>query len=158
MEILLIRHGEASWEAPSDMERKLTVKGEAELAAASDYLASLDWHADEIWASPYKRAQQSARILNRKWQCPKRSRASLSPDSDINDLERSLQTFRGDRLCLVGHNPLLSNVIAHWVDDRQSYWGLQTASMALLEAELFAQGCVALKWLRHYPNYEHNGR
>ncbi|MBU0539599.1 MAG: hypothetical protein KKG73_14330, partial [Gammaproteobacteria bacterium] len=59
----------------------------------------------------------------------------------------------------VSHNPLLSNSIAYWHGgDNKSYWGMQPASMALVRAEVFTEGCGNLEWLRHYPNYDHNGR
>ena len=79
-------------------------------------------------------------------------------DNTSQILERSAELFRGQRLLLVGHNPLLSNALAHWQGESQSYWGLQTASMARVDAEVFAPGCGNLQWLRHFPNYAHNGR
>ncbi|MDX1504491.1 MAG: phosphohistidine phosphatase SixA [Spongiibacter sp.] len=158
MEIVLLRHGAASWDAPTDMERELTERGRAEVEAASQWLTEGDWRPDELWVSPYRRAQQTAEIVNAQWQCPQRSKASLTPDNPVADLDPLLATFRGERLLLVGHNPLLSNAIAHWEGERASYWGLQTASMARIDADVPARGCGTLVWLRHYPNYQHNGR
>lgn len=158
MEIVLIRHGAASWDAATDMERELTERGIAEVEAAAQWLGQQDWRPEEIWVSPYRRAQQSAAIINADWQLPQRNKACLTPDNRLEDLDTMLSTFRGQRLLLVGHNPLLSNALAHWQGESQSYWGLQTASMARVDAELFAPGCGNLQWLRHFPNYAHNGR
>lgn len=159
MEVLLIRHGEASWDAKSDMERQLTSRGEVQVAAARDWLAAQGWQPDQLWVSPYRRAQQSADIVSANWNVRRRSIASLSPDSSLNELETLLETFSGERLLLVGHNPLLSNAIGQWHQGAPaSYWGLQPASMALLHAEVLAPGTAALQWLRHFPNYDHNGR
>ena len=107
----------------------------------------------------HRRAVQTAAIINRDWQLRPRLKSSLTPDTPQSELEAMLATFRGERLLLVSHNPLLSNAIAHWHDgDNKSYWGMQPASMALISADVFAQGCGNLEWLRHYPNYDHNGR
>ncbi len=158
MEVVLIRHGAASWDASSDMERELTERGRAEVKAAAQWLWSQPWRPDELWVSPYRRAQQSAEIINAHWQRPQSNKACLTPDNRLEGLDTMLATFTGEHLLLVGHNPLLSNVLAHWEGSSQSYWGLQTASMARVDAELFGPGCGSLQWLRHYPNYVHNGR
>lgn len=158
MEIVLVRHGSASWDADTDIERSLTAQGEIEAQSASHWLRQDNWIPDELWLSPYRRAQQTAAILNRDWQLRRRLKSSLSPDAALSELEAMLATFQGQRLLMVGHNPLLSNAIASWHGGSpETYWGMQTASMALLEGELIAPSCVTLKWLRHYPNYDHNG-
>tara|TARA_R110001583_G_scaffold16495_11_gene67513 strand:- start:1309 stop:1788 length:480 start_codon:yes stop_codon:yes gene_type:complete len=159
MEILLVRHGAASWDTKTDIERTLTDLGRVEINAASAWLTASEWQPDELWVSPYKRAAESAEILNQQWQLRPRLKSSLTPDTPLSELEAMLATFRGDRLMLVSHNPLLSNAINHWHGgEAQSYWGMQTASMAMLDADVFSQGCASLRWLRHYPNYDHNGR
>ncbi|WP_339674556.1 phosphoglycerate mutase family protein [uncultured Zhongshania sp.] len=159
MEILLIRHGSASWDTKTDIERELTAVGEQEVNAAAGWIAASSWRPDELWVSPYKRAVQTAAILNRDWQLRPRLKSSLTPDTPQSELEAMLATFRGERLMVVSHNPLLSNIIASWHGGaNKSYWGMQPASMALISAEVFAQGCGNLEWLRHYPNYDHNGR
>ena len=159
MEILLVRHGAASWDTKTDIERSLTDVGKAEVRAAADWLAASEWQPEELWVSPYKRAGESAAIFNEVWQLRPRLKASLTPDTPLSELEAMLATFRGEHLMLVAHNPLLSNAINHWHGgEAQSYWGMQTASMALLQGEVISQGCASLQWLRHYPNYDHNGR
>ena len=159
MEILLIRHGSASWDTKTDIERELTEVGQQGVNAAADWISASGWKPDELWLSPYRRAVQTAAIINRDWQLRPRLKSSLTPDTPQSELEAMLATFRGERLLLVSHNPLLSNAIAHWHDgDNKSYWGMQPASMALISADVFAQGCGNLEWLRHYPNYDHNGR
>ncbi|POP52453.1 SixA phosphatase family protein [Zhongshania marina] len=159
MEILLIRHGSASWDTKTDIERELTEVGQQEVNAAADWISASEWKPDELWVSPYRRAVQTAAIINRDWQLRPRLKSSLTPDTPQSELEAMLATFRGERLLLVSHNPLLSNAIAHWHGgDNKSYWGMQPASMALISADVFAQCCGSLEWLRHYPNYDHNGR
>ncbi|CAA0089641.1 Phosphohistidine phosphatase SixA [Zhongshania aliphaticivorans] len=159
MEILLIRHGTASWDTKTDIERELTERGREEVQAASEWIKSTEWQPDELWVSPYRRAVQTAEILNIDWQLRPRLKSSLTPDTPLSELEPMLATFSGERLLLVSHNPLLSNAIAYWHSGaNQSYWGMQPASMALVSAEVIAQGCGNLEWLRHYPNYDHNGK
>lgn len=159
MEVLLIRHGEASWDDKSDMERCLTQRGEEQAAAAGQWLREQDWLPDQIWVSAYRRAQQTAAILSEGWTGRRRIIASLTPDTPPAELETLLETFRGERLLLVGHNPLFSNLVGHWHAGKpESYWGLQPASMALLTGDVFAAGTADLQYLRHFPNYDHNGR
>ena len=149
MEILLIRHGSASWDTKTDIERELTEVGQQEVNAAADWISASGWKPDELWVSPYRRAVQTAAIINRDWQLRPRLKSSLTPDTPQSELEAMLATFRGERLLLVSHNPLLSNAIAHWHDgDNKSYWGMQPASMALISADVFAQGCGSIWKLR----------
>ncbi|MGJ8687198.1 MAG: SixA phosphatase family protein [Spongiibacteraceae bacterium] len=158
-EILLIRHGESSWDAPTDMERRLTERGIAAVNAARDWLQNGQWQPDMLWASPYYRAIETAGILNRDWQLPTERKASLSPDAGFGELEAMLDATEVKRLLLVGHNPLFSNCVNRWHSAKpESYWGMQPASMALMEADVLAPGCANLCWLRHYPNYDHDGR
>ena len=63
MEILLIRHGSASWDTKTDIERELTAVGEQEVNAAAGWIAASSWRPDELWVSPYKRAVQTAAIF-----------------------------------------------------------------------------------------------
>lgn len=159
IEVVLIRHGEASWDASSDMERGLTAKGREAVIAASHWLKEHGWEPQQIWVSPYRRAQQTAELICEGGSLSPRTIASLGPDTAIKELEATLSTFDQQRLLLIGHNPLLSHAIARWHEGRpESYWGLEPASMALLQGEVFAPGTVELQWLRHFPNYDHNGR
>ncbi|WP_373088548.1 histidine phosphatase family protein [Zhongshania sp.] len=159
MEILLVRHGAASWDTQTDIERTLTAAGKTEICAAAEWLTASQWQPEELWVSPYKRAVESAEIFNRQWQLRPRLKSSLTPETPLSDLETMLATFKGERLMLVAHNPLLSNAINHWHGGgAQSYWGMQTASMAMMQGDVFSQACASLQWLRHYPNFGHNGR
>jgi phosphohistidine phosphatase len=158
MELLLMRHGSASWEAASDDERELTPRGVAEVEMAEQWLAQSAWRPEQIWHSPYRRARQTSEIINKNWRCACREVAEITPDNSIAELEAALDDFAGERLMIVSHNPLLSRAINHWQGEGQRYWDLQPASISLIRAEVFAAGCGELQWLRHYPDYQQNNR
>ena len=63
MRLFIMRHGEAVGRAETDAARALTEKGREDVITMvqrhSDDLAVID----EIWASPYTRAQQTADLV-----------------------------------------------------------------------------------------------
>jgi broad specificity phosphatase PhoE len=63
MEVLLIRHGEPAWsrDGLSVDDPPLTELGRRQAEAMADRLAEMD--IDEIWVSPLRRAQETARPL-----------------------------------------------------------------------------------------------
>ena len=58
MEVLLVRHGAASWDVATDMERALTERGREEVAAAAEWLREEGWQPEQVWVSPYRRASK----------------------------------------------------------------------------------------------------
>ena len=63
MRLLLMRHGKASFNAPTDAQRPLTQSGSAAVIKQS-HKAAVPWHEfTRLWASPYVRAQQTANLL-----------------------------------------------------------------------------------------------
>lgn len=161
MEILLMRHGTASWDAARDAQRPLTERGQQEVTAARDWLKNAGWHADQLWHSPFLRARQTAEIINRHWQLATSESAVLTPDASIIAVESFLTRLLSAelsefRLMLIGHNPLFSALFNHWCGDVFSGWSLQPASLALFRIEVVAPACGEPLALRHYPCYSNN--
>ena len=59
MQLFLMRHGEASLNAPSDRERKLTDNGRIQTGDMANWLARQVSHFDLVIVSPYLRSQQT---------------------------------------------------------------------------------------------------
>ena len=63
-----MRHGQTEWNARhllqgANREIGLTAKGVAQVRAAAEGLARTGWKFDRVYASPYRRARQSAEIV-----------------------------------------------------------------------------------------------
>jgi phosphohistidine phosphatase len=105
--IWLLRHGDASDDAPDDASRPLTEKGERQSRAAGEALARLGVEVDTCLSSPKVRARDTARIA-----CE-----SLGAEVEETDALRGgdfdpqeLAAGRGEVL-LVGHEPDFSRAI-----------------------------------------------
>jgi len=105
--IWLLRHGDASHEAPDDASRPLTAKGERQAVAAGVALAALDAGIEACLTSPKVRALDTARIA-----CE-----ALGIEPEVTDALRGgdfdpaeLAAGRGTIL-LVGHEPDFSRAI-----------------------------------------------
>lgn len=155
MKLLLVRHGEASVKASSDAQRALTQSGNAAVIRQSQS-AILPWHDfTSVWASPYVRAQQTACLLLQHYPYKKhglslQSLDCIMPHGDINDVQNFLLEQQHGGMILVTHQPLISGLIGHFCDaDKDSGVPMMPASMALLEGEVAAAGCLTLTHLFH---------
>ena len=105
--IWLLRHGDATNDAPDDASRPLTENGERQARAAGAALAALGEGIDVCLTSPKLRALQTARLA-----C-----AALGLEPEVDESLRggdfdpaAVAAGRGDVL-LVGHEPDLSRAI-----------------------------------------------
>ena len=120
MDLYLLRHAQAveraSGRGGRDSERALTTEGRQRMKRISRVLAKLEFSFDLILTSPYRRAQQTARIVAEELHLEKRLRLSrhLFPEADpealLEELDRRLAT-QGSVL-LVGHEPSLGRILS----------------------------------------------
>lgn len=117
MELLLLRHGEAtpigSDGIRTDRQRKLTTTGLEKIKRAAIALNKLDVRIDAVLASPYPRAMLTAKALCEGLDHnPRlRSRDSLAPDGDVQSVIQDIRAnseFRAIGLC--SHEPTLSRL------------------------------------------------
>jgi phosphohistidine phosphatase len=105
--IWLLRHGDASDDAPDDASRPLTEKGERQAKAAGRALSALGVEIDACLSSPKLRARDTARIACEALGVEIEETASLrGGDFDPHELAAG----RGEVL-LVGHEPDFSRAI-----------------------------------------------
>lgn len=158
MQILIVRHGNAEVHAASDAERNLTSHGIEQARLAGECLNQLSLSFDQVWVSPYVRAQQTADQLLSAAQLQSLPRSSvdlITPDNNPTAVINHIQSSKIDRLMMISHQPLVSSLIGLLVSSN-AYAGppMSTASMALLDMDVAASGCASLQWLRHAPHYD----
>ncbi len=87
--LLVLRHGEASFDAPSDDERVLTSKGSADVKHTCSQARKQLGVVDDVFVSPLVRAQQTAHIVCEEINRDKGSLETwplLKPESDVLEL------------------------------------------------------------------------
>ena len=104
MKVIIMRHGQADWSAPSDSERNLTVQGMQEVSSTVAQLAGQQ--VDRIIASPYLRAQQTAAIASETFAVDVETLAALEPDGDSASVVQTLPA--AGVVMLVSHMPQVS--------------------------------------------------
>lgn len=110
MKLYLLRHAEATYDAPTDEARELTLKGEKSINALAGMLKPREFSGlGEIRHSTLVRARQTAELFKEDLalQIPLVVKDSLKPEDPPLLLLDELLESRND-LMFVGHNPHLS--------------------------------------------------
>ena len=133
MDLILWRHAEA-FELPEgadDMDRALTAKGERQAHRMADWLNRRLAHSTRILVSPARRAQQTAKALDR----PFKTVPALAPDGSGEALLLAARWPDGpEPVLVIGHQPTLGRVAAHLLADVPQAWAIKKG---------------AIWWLRH---------
>lgn len=138
MDLILWRHAEAEEAADGgdDLERALTSRGEKQAARMAGWLDRQLPEGLRVLASPAKRTEQTARALGRKYKL----RAELMPGGSPAELLELVQWPRSrGAVLVVGHQPMLGQVVAHLL-------ALQASDCAIRKG--------AVWWLRHRQRLE----
>jgi phosphohistidine phosphatase len=146
MQLFVMRHGEAGWDAASDADRSLTPMG------AVAVRAMLMVHKDQlkgvsaVVSSPYLRARQTAALAAEVLSVPTLlPDAALVPESSVGDALVQLEQLPWQGLLLVAHQPLLGNLIAALVTGGARYAEpMEPGSLAILELDWPAAGLARL--------------
>ncbi|WP_101760373.1 phosphohistidine phosphatase SixA [Oceanicoccus sp. KOV_DT_Chl] len=156
MNILIMRHGEASMNAPSDTQRPLTENGLWQAGQAGQCLLTENFCPDLVWLSPYLRTRQTTeRVMQAFNQVPQIVQDFITPDNHPVTVIDHLQKASVKNLLLVSHQPLVSALIGTLVDSTpHAGSAMAPASMALLRCESPLPGCCDLLWLRHAPTFD----
>ncbi len=132
MELYLLRHGQAT---PAGV---LTDKGREDARAVLARAAAAGVAADLICSSPLPRARMTAQIAaevlgyrNEIVPVP-----ALAPDCDVHELWDAFRELPQARsILLVGHNPLLSHMVAFLAETPALEVELQTATLVAFTLE-----------------------
>ena len=155
MQLVVIRHAIAQEReefAPTgrdDSLRPLTDKGSAKMKKAAAGLRELVPEINVLAASPFTRAQQTARIVAAEYEDIRViTTSTLEPDSELEAFAEWLRARRGDTIAVVGHEPHLG-VLVTWLMTglEESRVPLRKGAACLLEfPERAGPGAALLQW------------
>lgn len=117
MQLYLMRHGEAGYQAHSDRERTLTDAGRFQTAMMSHWLARSVKHFDLVLVSPYVRAQQTWQEISQHFEKPNEwvELDELTPSNDASDtLDVVLayaEQYEAQKVLVIAHMPLLGYLV-----------------------------------------------
>lgn len=149
MRFYIMRHGDAISHARTDAERPLSDKGRAQVAQMAEHFQAE--RPARVVASPYLRAQQTARLL-----CDALGIGhfdtveDITPDSDPFAALAALEPHAVDGLLMVSHQPLVGSLLGLLVEGAMTEGGVMgTASVAALQLPQLGVGLAQMQWLRH---------
>ena len=151
MDLILWRHAEAFdlQEGQSDLERRLTPRGEKHAARMAEWLDQQLPDGMRILCSPAVRTVQTANALKRKYKV----RDALAPGASVQDvLESAGWPQARNPVLVVGHQPTLGQVVSHlfgmgaepmpirkgavwWLRSREREGQIQTVIVSVLTPE-----------------------
>jgi phosphohistidine phosphatase len=112
MKLYLVRHGDAESNVGLDKLRKLTSMGIDQSKRIGCYIK--DINPEIILTSPYIRAKETLKYINEEAKFPGTKiyeSQDLTPFGNIENLILEIEAYNTKSLLIVGHNPLLSNLI-----------------------------------------------
>jgi phosphohistidine phosphatase len=137
MDLILWRHAEAFELAPDkvseqhDLDRALTAKGERQAHRMAEWLNQRLAHSTRILVSPARRAQQTAKALDRNF----KTVDALSPSGNAEGLISAARWPGGNEpVLIIGHQPTLGLAAAQLLSGQPQAWAIKKA---------------AVWWLRH---------
>ncbi|AZD47183.1 phosphohistidine phosphatase, SixA [Pseudomonas chlororaphis] len=148
MKLWVLRHGEAEPHARSDAERNLTEHGRQEALRSAAHLIGQPLSA--IIASPYARAQQTAKLVREAlgFEAEIRTVSWLTPDN--NPLSVVAQLDSADNVLLVSHQPLVGNLIGFLQHGHlRNPQPMHTAGLAELEGDWPLAGLMTLNSIKN---------
>ncbi|WGL17853.1 phosphohistidine phosphatase SixA [Microbulbifer bruguierae] len=152
MLLFVLRHGKAEPYSKSDETRELTDRGRMDVAAVCKERASELAQVRTIWASPFVRTRQTAKIVAEAFDLPVEFQEVLVGDTPVSELLDALAEVEEERfpLLLVSHQPLVGSLINGLCGSGNEY-SMGTSSLACLSADVWARDCAELEWLQHKP-------
>lgn len=148
--LFLVRHGQSSWDDVklADRERPLTDKGKSDATKMGKRLAESEVAVDMLVSSPAKRALATAEAIARKLDFKRRSivQDERIYTGQVDDLLQLVREMDDDhkRVMLVGHNPLLSELVLYLAGKDVN---LPTCAVAVLRFDTKSWAKVARKKL-----------
>lgn len=144
MKVFIARHGEASFDAPSDFERNLTQKGEATTQRLVDSNLEQLKSVSEIWCSHLTRAVQTADIYARALSLKPQRQTFLTPDSSPAQVLRKLEKHADiEAILLVSHQPLVGDLTGLLCGNGYGAHPFATSEVVVLEMDYPAQGMAS---------------
>ena len=148
MELYFLRHGDAENNFP-DSQRQLSAQGRQQVIEQAKRHKQRLANLESIITSPLIRACQSAELVlsQASINCPPQITDCLLPNARVAEVEQLLENNNSQRILLVGHLPLLDQLINYFVGD--SVARMATASLASLSMNHAYRDLATLNWIHH---------
>jgi phosphohistidine phosphatase len=153
MELYILRHGIAEDEKPGqrDSERALTDEGRRKLREVLRVAERAGLNPDLMISSPYLRAVQTAEVAKDilRYKGTLSQTPALIPSSEPATVWQEVRTHRdASSIILVGHEPLLSQVVGYMLGAPALQVDLKKAAIVRIDLESFgAHPRGVLKWM-----------
>lgn len=132
MDLILWRHAEAFELAAdmlgeqNDLNRALTAKGERQAHRMADWLNQRLAHSTRVLVSPARRAQQTAKALDRSF----KTLDALLPGASAESMIRAARWPQGSEpVLIVGHQPTLGLVAAQLLSGAAQNWAIKKGAV-----------------------------
>lgn len=164
MIVTIFRHGEAG-DAANDRSRELTDSGRDDIAfACRQFHRACEsrglLHPQRIFYSPWTRTLQTAEILAAAFtHAATAETKALRPGSTTGNVDAALEKYANPlpadgHVLLVSHQPLVSQLIDHYLGERGRVPGLTPGGLATLRLDVALAGCGQLLFWALPPEYE----
>ncbi|MBP9707445.1 MAG: phosphohistidine phosphatase SixA [Oligoflexales bacterium] len=155
MKLLLLRHAIAEdlSQSQKDEDRALTKSGIEKMKRYAKIYSSACHSIKFIVASPYLRAQQTAKILQKRAGCALFTHSCLIPSADPKEIfavlskELEMKTEVQDTIALVGHQPYLSYLLANICQSPASSFVFKKGGAAFVEIDNLEKSTGRLLWM-----------
>lgn len=131
MDLILWRHAEAveSAETGDDLDRPLTAKGERQAERMAEWLSRQLAATTRVLVSPARRAQQTARALDRKFKTVE----ELAPEQTAQALLHAARwPDAREPALVVGHQPALGMTVGYLMSGEARPWTVRKGGVIWL--------------------------
>ncbi len=135
MDLILWRHAEAELlqEGMSDLQRRLTPKGERQAKRMAAWLKQRMMASTRVLVSPAQRTRSTADALGREF----RIVPSIAPDASVEDLLAAARWSEGsEAVLLVGHQPTLGLLASRLLTGQDQAWAVKKGAVWWLRSRL----------------------
>lgn len=151
MRLYIMRHGDAVNRAKTDAERPLSDLGKRQVTSMVQYLT--EEPPTRLIASPYLRAQQSAKLIKTGLfqagtELGVETIDRITPSDQPGKVIKQLEELQSERLMMVSHQPLVGSLITLLTEGEAIGIPVNTASIACLELEQYGIGQAMLSWMK----------
>ncbi len=150
MKLFFMRHGEAEDYAQTDAERTLTKRGKENSQRIAKAIVARVSCPNIILASPYRRAQQTAEIVQAAFSNAVTIETCdlITPDDDPMKAIRYIGSREEQSIIVVTHNPIVTSMV-NLLCSTGSGFHMGTSSVAEVQADIPDIGCGELLWQQH---------
>lgn len=150
MQIILMRHAQASMSAQSDAERPLTDKGRQDSEMMADYLKN--YAITSIASTSFFRAKETADIVKNVLGVSQDviTQDDMAPNGNPDSVIKWLSEQSNEVMLLVSHNPfisMLANILVSGQANGELSFGPGT--FAVLETDVVGKGTATIKQVEH---------